>query len=43
MRTVPVVFDLANPNASEKRKIEKVLDPSKYKIDVDKMIKMCTG
>ena len=42
-RTVPVVFDLADANASEKRKIVKVLDPSKYKVDVEKMIKMCTG
>jgi hypothetical protein len=43
IRTVPIVFDLADPNASEERKIVKVLDPTKYKIDVDKMIKMCTG
>jgi HD-GYP domain-containing protein (c-di-GMP phosphodiesterase class II) len=42
-RTVPVVFDLADPNASEERKIVKVLDPTKYKIDVDQLVKMCTG
>jgi putative nucleotidyltransferase with HDIG domain len=42
-RTVPVVFDLSDPNATEERKIMKVLDPTKYKIDVDKMLKMVTG
>ena len=42
-RPVPVVFDLSDPNAQEERKIVKVLDPTKYNIDVEKMIKMSTG
>lgn len=42
-RTVPFVVDLADPGATEERKIVKVLDPEKYKIDVEKFIKMCTG
>ncbi len=42
-RLVPTVVDLADPNASEKREIVKVLDPEKYKIDVDRMLKMTTG
>ena len=41
-RQFPYLVDLAN-DPQENRKIVKVLNPSKYKIDVDKMIKMCTG
>jgi len=41
-RLVPLVVDLADPNADE-RKIMKVLDPAKYKIDVEKILKMATG
>ena len=36
------VVDLASDH-QQNRKIVKGLDPSKYKIDVDTMIKMCTG
>ena len=43
LRTVPFVVDLADPNPSEERKIVKVMDPTKYNIDVEKFIKMCTG
>ncbi len=42
-RPTPLVVDLADPHATEERKIVKVLDPSKYKIDVDKILKMTTG
>ena len=41
-REVPYIVDLAN-DPQENRKIVKVLDPSKYKIDVEKMLKMCAG
>jgi putative nucleotidyltransferase with HDIG domain len=42
-RPTPLVVDLADPHATEKRKIVKVLDPAKYKVDVDKILKMTTG
>lgn len=42
-RSVPMVVDLADPYAPEERKIVKVLDPTRYEIDIDKMLKMTTG
>ena len=42
-RLVPMVVDLSDSRASEERKIMKVLDPSRYKIDVDKCLKMAAG
>ena len=42
-RPTPLVVDLADPHATEKRKIVKVLDPAKYKVDVDRILKMTTG
>ena len=42
-RPTPLVVDLADPHATEKRQIVKVLDPEKYKVDVEKILKMATG
>jgi len=42
-RLVPVVADLADAHASEDRQIVKVLDPVKYNIDVEKVLKMTGG
>ena len=41
-RMVPTVIDLA-VTGTEKREIVKVLDPAKYNVDVDRMLKMTTG
>ncbi|MDA0747352.1 MAG: HD-GYP domain-containing protein [bacterium] len=42
-RIVPTVIDLADPYLAEKRKIVKVLDPTRYNLDIDKMLKMTSG
>lgn len=42
-RLVPMVADLADAHASEDRQIVKVLDPVKYNIDVEKVLKMTGG
>ena len=42
-RPVPLVVDLAAPQASDKRQIVKVLDPAKYNLNVDSILKMATG
>jgi putative nucleotidyltransferase with HDIG domain len=41
-RMVPTVIDLSE-TGSEKREIVEVLDPEKYNVDVDRMLKMTTG
>lgn len=43
LRAAPFVVDLADPNPSEERKIVKVMDPASYKMDLEKLIKMCKG
>ena len=42
-RQVPLVVDLADAHASEVRRIAKVLDPAKYGLDVEKIMRMSTG
>lgn len=42
-RATPLVVDLADPHASEERKIVKVMDPEKYNVDVEKILKMSTS
>jgi putative nucleotidyltransferase with HDIG domain len=41
-RMVPTVVDLSE-QSSEKREIVQVLDPAKYNVDIDRMLKMTAG
>ena len=40
-RRVPIVVDLED--GTEDRRVVKVHDPSRYKIDIDRMLKAATG
>lgn len=42
-RHVPVVMDLADAPSGEKREIKQVLDPAKYKIDIEAFLKRIAG
>ena len=42
-RPTPLVVDLANRSPADKREISKVLDPHKYNLDVESLLRTSTG
>ena len=42
-RPTPLVVDLASRNPADKREVSKVLDPHKYNLDVESLLRTSTG